>query len=199
MPRRTNPVPSYLHHKPSNQALVVVKTADGKRKSIYLGVYGSPESRKEYERVLTTLRTTPILSSSKLPAGPGALSVNEALLLYSQHVASYYPPRSAQSHYDALRPVRFIAGDLLLREFTPKVFKLIRQTMFDAQQSRTTINGRVNRIKLFVKWCVAEELADPNLLAALKAVPGLRKGRGEAKELPPVRPPSDDDFEKTIC
>jgi len=192
-------VPTYCHHKPSNQAFVRVRTAEGSRKVIYLGVYGTDTSRKEYERVLATLRTSPILSSSKLPAGPGALSVNEALLHYSNHVNAYYPPESARGHFESLRAVRLVAGDLLLREFTPKVFKIVRQTFIDAKQSRTTVNGRAGRIKLFVKWCVAEELADPNLLAALKAVPGLRKGRGEAKELPPVRPPSEEDLEKVIA
>jgi len=190
---------AYCHHKPSNQAFVRVRTANGSRKAIYLGVYGTPASRQEYERVLTTLRTSPILASSKLPASPGSLSVNEALLLYTRHVTAYYPPRSAVGHFDALRAVRLVAGDLLLREFTPKIFKIVRQSFIDAGNSRTTVNGRAGRIALFVKWCVAEELADPNLLAALKAVPGLRKGRGEAKELPPIRPPSEADLEKVIA
>jgi len=199
MPRPRAAVPAYCHHKPSNQAFVRVRTADDTRKIIYLGAYGTDASRQEYERVLATLRTSPVLSSSKLPAAPGALSVNEALLLYSKHVSSYYPPTSARGHFEALRAVRLIAGDLLLREFTPKVFKIVRQTFIDAKQSRTTVNSRAGRIKLFIKWCVAEELADPNLLGALKAVTGLRKGRGEAKELPAVRPPSDEELEKMIA
>lgn len=165
MPRPVNAVPTYRLHKPSGQAVVAVQTADGTRKMLYLGVYGTPESRKEYERVLATLRTSPILKSSKLPAGPGSLTINEALLLYSKHVSSYYPPDSARGHFDALKAVRLLAGDLLLREFTPKIFKLVRQTYIDARNSRTTVNGRAGRIVLFVKWCVGEELAEPNLLA----------------------------------
>ena len=43
---------------------------------------------------------------------------------------------------------------------------------------------------------VAEELAQPTLYAALRAVPGLRKGRGEAKEPPPVRAPLEADVRR---
>lgn len=91
-----------------------------------------------------------------------------------------------------------MAGTLPLREFTPKVFKAVRQSFVDAKNSRTTINGRMQKIGQFVKWCVAEELCDPSLHAALKSVPGLRKGRGEAKELPAVRPPSEPELERII-
>jgi integrase len=46
---------------------------------------------------------------------------------------------------------------------------------------------------------VAEELAPPSLLDAVRAVPGLRKGRGEAKELPPVRPPSAEVLDRVLA
>lgn len=200
MPRPRKLVPSYSLHKPSGQAVVKFTGPDGKRHTVYLGPHGSDASRQEYERLLVTLRTTTPASTASpaLLRVPADLTVNEALAAYVGHVKGYYPPGSARGHLDALRAVRRIAGHLLLREFTPRVFKAVRQVMIDAKQSRTTINGRCQKIAMFVKWCVAEELAGPDVHAALRAVPGLRKGRGEAKELPPARPPAESELLKVV-
>ena len=46
MPKKTH-IPSYRFHKGSGQAVVVL---DGT--SFYLGKWGTPESRPEYERVV---------------------------------------------------------------------------------------------------------------------------------------------------
>lgn len=196
MPRSKNPVPRYDLHKPSGQAYARYTDSTGTRRTVYFGKHGTPESQQEYERFLLTIRTSPVTTP---PTGAADLTVNEALVAYTAHVTAYYPGDSARGHFDALRAVRLVAGDLPLREFTPKVFKAVRQSFIDAMNSRTTINGRMQKISQFVKWCVAEELADPNLYAALKAVPGLRKGRGEAKELPPVLPPSEADLERILA
>jgi hypothetical protein len=47
MPKRNGHVPAYRLHKPSGQARVII---DGKH--VYLGEYGSPESREKYARLL---------------------------------------------------------------------------------------------------------------------------------------------------
>ena len=44
---RSGAVPKYRKHKPSGQAVVTVSG-----RHIYLGKYGTPESREEYRRVL---------------------------------------------------------------------------------------------------------------------------------------------------
>ena len=43
----THRTPSLRHHKPSGQAVVTLDSRD-----IYLGRFGSPESRAEYDRLL---------------------------------------------------------------------------------------------------------------------------------------------------
>ena len=47
MPRRKNLIPSYLRHKPSGQARVSING-----QTIYLGKYGSKESKERYHRLL---------------------------------------------------------------------------------------------------------------------------------------------------
>jgi integrase len=200
MPRPRKIIPTYSHHKPTGQAVVKITGPDGKRRSVYLGTYGSPESQQEYQRLLVGLPTATPTAASPVLEPSADVTVNEALIAYVRHVQAYYPSGdSARGHLDAIRYVRKLAGLLPLREFTPKVLKLVRQQMIDAGHSRVTINCRCQRITLFMKWCVAEELCGPDVLAALKAVPGLRKGRCEAKELPPTRPPTAEDLAKVIA
>src|SRR5271166_6097771 len=74
--------PSYRHHKPSGQAVV---TLDGR--DIYLGRYGSPESRAEFDRLLAEW-----LSNGRrlpAPASGSDLTVNELASAYLDHADSY--------------------------------------------------------------------------------------------------------------
>ena len=55
MPRKPYPakLPAYRKHAPSGRALVTLTdSASGRRRDVHLGVYGSPESRAEYERII---------------------------------------------------------------------------------------------------------------------------------------------------
>ena len=51
MPKQSGKVPSYCRHKASGRAVVRI---DGK--DHYLGIYGSPESHDEYERLISEWR-----------------------------------------------------------------------------------------------------------------------------------------------
>src|SRR5438046_8514357 len=103
MPRPKKSVPAYLLHRPSGQAVVKFTAADGTRRMLYLGVFNSPESREEYERVLASLRKGDAPPAVATPGGARVdLTVTEALAAYVEHVQVYYPPRSARNHFDAL-------------------------------------------------------------------------------------------------
>src|SRR5271157_4571122 len=75
--------PAYRHHKPSGQAVV---TLDGR--DIYLGRYGSPESRAEFDRLLAEW----LSNGRRLPAPAcgSDLTVNELASAYLDHADSYY-------------------------------------------------------------------------------------------------------------
>ena len=87
-PRRRS-VPSYCHHKATNQAFVKVPDGLGGRKFVYLGLYDSPESHAEYRRILAELHTP---GPSPLPAAPTLtlLSVNEVLLAFLRWAGTHY-------------------------------------------------------------------------------------------------------------
>ncbi|QEL15634.1 hypothetical protein [Limnoglobus roseus] len=78
-------IPSYLFHKMSGQARVVMTRPDGTRHTIYLGPYGSAESKERYAEVIKGLsRGTPVeeVKATRSPATTRSLSVNEVILAY---------------------------------------------------------------------------------------------------------------------
>ena len=85
MSRRSNPVAKYRHHKASGQAVVTVNV-NGRRKDVYLGVFGSEESKSEYARVVAEFR----VSTLDPTTAKKSLTVAEVLLAFRKHAERYY-------------------------------------------------------------------------------------------------------------
>ncbi len=108
MPRRRSHVPAYRLHKSSGQARVIV---DGEH--IYLGQYGSLESREKYSRLIAELAAS-ASPSSRPPDAKRCnhdVTVNELLLAYWRFAKTYYskdgkPSKELACTQEALRPVR---------------------------------------------------------------------------------------------
>src|SRR4051794_12762740 len=133
--------PSYRHHRPSNQAVV---TLDGR--DIYLGRYGSPNSRAEYDRLLAEW----LSNGRRLPAPVvgSDITVNELAEAYLRHADVYYvkdgkPTSEPESIRLAIRPLRHLYGHTVAREFGPVALKAIRSTMAEDGICRTSINRRI--------------------------------------------------------
>lgn len=199
MPRRKS-IPSYRLHKPSGQARVIV---DGRH--VYLGPYGSEESRRKYAQLITEPRAdaqslTPTSNDGRYPD----LSINELLLQYLEFAESYYvkegePTRELENLKDAMRPLRTLYGCSPAGKFGPRSLKAIRQYMIDNDDlCRGVINARINRIRRIIKWAASEELIPPSVFEGLRTVTGLRFGRSDARETEPVRPVSDEAIEATL-
>ena len=192
MPRKRSHVPAYRLHKPSGQARVIIGG-----EHIYLGRFGSRESREKYSRLIAELAESSIEPTS--PDARGCIrdvTVNEFLLAYWRFAETYYskggqPTKELSCMREALRPVRRLYGRSRATDFGPKALKSVRKHMVDGGLTRNLINRRVGRIKRVFKWAVAEELIPPSVHHALQAVTGLRYGRTEAREAPPVTPVDD--------
>src|SRR5262245_58018618 len=91
MPRLTRNLPSYRLHKPSGKAVVTINQRDH-----YLGDFGTPESRAEYDRIiaeyLASRLTRPAISPTVKGGsdGSGDLTINELLLAFWRHAERHY-------------------------------------------------------------------------------------------------------------
>lgn len=179
MPKK---LPGYLLHKPSGNARVRLNGKD-----IYLGPYGSDESRRAYARVIAEH------VASQGQAFSTSLTIDELCLLYLDFAEGYYRKNGRQtSEYklirDALRPVVYLYGPTKPIEFGPLALKAVRQQTIEAGLCRNSINKYVERIRRMFRWATENEYVPVSTFQALKAVRGLAKGRTEAKEREPVKP-----------
>jgi integrase len=196
MPRKSS-VPSYRLHKASGQARTIVNG-----RHIYLGKYGSPESREQYARILV---------EAALPAGTPSpdrsdsqrLLVSELLVAYLKFAETYYsdegqPTKEFQSMVDAVGPLNQLYGDTQADEFGPLKLKAVREHLVKQGLCRTETNKRIGRLKRVFKWAVSEELISPSVHEALRTVTGLKFGRTSARESEPVKPVEADTVELTL-
>lgn len=194
MGRPKNPVPKYLHHKPSGQARIRV---DGK--DVYLGAYGSAESKREYNRIRAELE-------SKAPAAvvgntkskqPKTITVAEVAQAFWVHAKEHYrdsegkPTTEVRWLKESLEEAVELYGHAPATEFGPLALRAVRQKWLDADYCRNTINARTNRVRRVFKWAASQELVPVEVYQALATVPGFQKGRTKARESEPVRPALD--------
>jgi len=178
----TKQQPKYALHKATGQARVRING-----KSIYLGEYGSEESRRRYDEIVTEhMKATLNVSFHKL-------TIAQLCLAYVKHAKSYYVKNgritSEVSNIQvALRPLVKLYGKGLVAEFGPSKLKQVRELMIENGIVRKSINRGVGRIKRMFRWGVENEMVSTNVLAAINAVPGIRYGRTTAMEADPIKP-----------
>jgi integrase len=197
-------VPSYRKHKQSGQAVVTLTGPGGSRRDVLLGKYGTKESRQEYARVIAEWE----IAGRQLPRGTANaiadLTIAELIARYWTFVKGYYrrpdgtETKEVSGFLYALRPLNFLYGGTLTKDFGPLALKAVRDLMIRGYEhpkygmqsalSRGVINQRVKRIRRMFRWATENELVASSVLHALDAVPGLRRGRTDAKEHEPVKP-----------
>ncbi len=189
MPVRTPRTPSYRHHRPTGQAVVTLGGRD-----FYLGKFGSAESRAEYDRLVAEWLAS---GRALAPPTPGvdtaAPTVAELILAYVRFAGGYYlkdgaPTSEVANIKNALRPLRRLYAHTGAKDFGPLALKAVRQALIEAGLCRGEVNKRVRHVVRMFRWAVENELVPPSVHHGLKAVAGLKRGRSEARESPPVRP-----------
>lgn len=194
MPRSSVKDPKYCLHKPSGQACVYEPGTGAIR---YLGLHGSEESLVRYRQFLAELQESRSAREAGIALAPSGApqTIAETLLAYRAFAKTYYvgpdglPNKEFVELGLALKPLRELFGNLPAAEFGPKKLKTLRQYLIDEQQlSRGVVNARINRVRRFFKWAVAEELIPPSVFEGLRAVDGLRRGRTTAREANGVAP-----------
>jgi integrase len=198
VPKLTRP-PKLSHFKPRNLAYVTWK---GKRH--YLGKYGSAEAAAAYARFIANLAEAAAgEEAASEPPRVGWITITELCAAYWQFAERYYQRhgRPTEQACKVKRRIRILVdhyGTLPVNEFSAKRLKVIQAALVAEGYSRVGVNERVNGIRRIFKWGTSEDLVSPAVHQALVCVPGLRKGRTEARELPPVLPVDDATVEATL-
>ncbi len=178
-------IPKYRLHKPSGRAVVTLLGRD-----VYLGEYGSPESRAEYDRVIGEW----LAKGRAIAVAGDEVTVNELILAYCRHAESYYAKpdgsegRESEIIKLALRPARKLYGRTAAKDFGPTALKACRQEFVKRDLARGVINQHTNRIRRMFRWAVENELLPAEVHGALAAVPGIKRGRAGVRESEKIRP-----------
>jgi len=190
MPRKPR-IPSYRRQKQKRRADQAFVVISGKRH--YLGAYGSPESKAEYQRLIADW----LAGGGELPPPVEDITVIELLSRYWKWAMRHYRDAdgklttSIDNIKAAIRWLRELFGETAAADFGPRCLKVCQRRMIEDGLSRMYINRNCSIIVRVFKWAVAEELVPAGVHQALAAVPGLQAGRTEAPEREPVKPVPD--------
>lgn len=198
---KTRRIPSYCRHKGSGQAVVRIGGKD-----LYLGIYGSPESHEQYQRVIAEkfpLGEKSFMGEFGSDARISGIKIIEIIAVYWEHAEIYYqkngePTSELNSIRLALRPLKRLYGSQHATKFGPLALKTVRNSMVQAKITRTRINQHVGRIRRMFQWAVSNELIPVEIYTALMTLEGLKEGRSEAVESEPVCPVSLELVESTL-
>lgn len=174
--------PRYMLHKASGQARVQIAGKD-----FYLGPYGSPESRDQYDDLMAEWVAT------QMP-GTVRLTLDELAILYITHCDEYYrkpdgrPTGEANNIRAALRPLLEKFGTIQARGFSCRLLKQYRDELIKRGICRRSCNRQVIRVRGMFRWATENEHVPSQVWHDLLAVKGLAAGRSAAIETVAVTP-----------
>jgi hypothetical protein len=162
MARPKSRKPVYCLQKP-DRAFVRI---DGQR--VYLGTWGTQESRDEYDRVIGEWiardRTTPPQVDEEAPSG---ITVGEIVSHFMRWGAEHYgvdyvagkrPGGELGNFADAVRPLLRLYWKTSASEFGPLALKAVREEMVRMGWCRNVVNRRVLRLRQVFRWAAGNEL-----------------------------------------
>jgi integrase len=176
--------PGYCKHKATGQAYV-----NFRGKVIYLGSYGTEESKELYNRLKAEwlVNRHSQQFQPKLSAGPFISDICNAFL---DHAERYYSQSNECAQFElAVLPLSELYATLPAGEFGPVQFRACRDWwLSDPKRSRSYINKNMRRIRSIMKWAVGQGMIPAGIHEALKCVDPLKRGRTDAPETEPILP-----------
>ena len=169
---------------------------NGKR--YYHGRWGSPEAAESYRRFrIALLEGSPLLFQN---GKTGDALISELAAGFIQHAESRNMDKADVGHFKTtIGYLVEVYGGLSVNEFSPRKLKTVRNLMVKAGTlSRRMINKYVGKIRTIFKWGIEEEVVNPNVEHALRAVNALRKGEQGTFDKPPRKNVPDDVVERTL-
>jgi integrase len=195
----TQSLPEYRRHS-RGLAFVQHRSIPTKDHRMYLGKYGTPESKKRYQEFLTRF----VKSHPPVHVAREHMTIAHLGILYAAYAQTHYV-RNGKATKDgvemdlALKPLWEHFGNTLAEEFGPRSLTRLRKILIDSGAlARGTINARVKRVRRFFRWAVSEEHVSPSLYHGLQSVRALAKGHPGTFETDPVAPVEDGVVAATI-
>jgi integrase len=205
--RPRNVVPTYRRHRATDRAFVFVYDEQkGDRVRVYLGRYGSEESKAAYQAFLAEWRAGhPDAPPAPPPAPPGparppkggvcVAELAEAFLAaelvgYSASETKYY--KAAVGVLCTVCPLDPAA------EFGPRALIRVRDAMVAKGWTREHVNAQARRVRAVFRWGEKMELVPAGKWFQLRSVDGLKKGKTRAPEQRTVEAVGDADVEATL-
>lgn len=199
-------LPTPVRHKASGKAVLFLRDTAGKRRTIYLGDYGSPEAERRYRAVLADhLAGKPVETRPTSTPGPSDWpDVARLCAAYLAHAARYYVDADGEPSGEVESATYAFAMLLRLHRNTPtdritiRDLLQVRQALVDDRDvshkgrkavnglSRRTINDRMYRVKRLFRWGVEQGIVPGPTWHELSALRGLPKGRCGVRDNPPV-------------
>ena len=133
--------PSYRLQKASGRAVVTLNGADR-----YLGVFGTPESRAAYDRLIAEW----LANGRRIPEADADVTVVELIAAHWKHAETYYAdtPNTLTNIRHAVRPLKRLYGRTRAADFGPLSLEAVRGAMIDDGLARGTINRRIGWIRI---------------------------------------------------
>jgi integrase len=194
MPKLSKALPKYQKHRGSSQAVVTLCGVD-----YYLGPHGSKSSKLQYDRLIAEW----LRNGRRLHPAGESITMVELCARYLRFAKAYYQKdgrctKVAPAVKACIKYLKDWYGREQAADFGPLALKTVRQRMVEDGLSRRYVNDHTARIKRMFKWAVGEQLIPPATWQALSAVPGLVRGKTEARDNPPVLPVDDATVDATL-
>ena len=176
--------------------VTLTDSGTGKRRDVYLGTYGSAESRIQYAHVLADWeaagRAVPLRGQAQ--GRLDGITVAQLAEAYCQSITGRYSPSESRLLDSAIRVwVEYCGSDSAESFVAPRLIRLREAMICGCEPTRRPwgrkyINAQVGRIRRIVRWGVAQGLLPPSVHQSLLAVEHLRPGQTRKPEPGPIKP-----------
>jgi hypothetical protein len=145
-------------------------------RKIYLGLYGSPESKAAYTRLLAEIQANPI--GVPLSNGEKRVTISELAAAFLENAKTSVNATDYDHYRTALFFLLKLYGDNFpADDFKPRCLKLVREEMVKSRRfCRNTVNKYARFIVTIFAFGVENELVLETTWRALKVVKSLPKG-----------------------
>jgi len=197
--RRSNRVPSHRKHA-TGQGVVTLNGKDH-----YTGKWGTAASDAKHRQLISQW----IAGDRKpLPRMPKFEAVDEFGVTVAELAAEFKAWADKTYQKDGVRGASAVIieivmrmlgdmfGDLPASSFAVRHFIEARESLMHRRCARTTINYRMQRVKMLFNWASIRQLVDDEVTARIARIRPLKRGEFGVREPKPTTPANDSDVEK---